>query len=191
MAKVLDVGQYITELVSNLDKIKLYKLCYFAHGWHLAWTGKPLFREELQAWVYGPVSPLLRKKTEPIAEPGPRPIISHVPDGDSSALTSYEKAVIESIVAFYAAEDSFNLSDMSHGDSWIEARRGIPSKKPATEIISNTSLLREFTLKLKNNVAQPKAPHLVFDDNWANNLESAAEKVERRWWDTLSILADR
>ncbi|SQG64108.1 uncharacterized phage-associated protein [Corynebacterium renale] len=178
MAKVLDVGQYVTEIVSNLDKIKLYKLCYFAHGWHVAWTGKPLFREELQAWVYGPVSPLLRKKTEPIAEPGPRPIISHVPGGDSRALTSYEKAVIESIVTFYATDASFDLSDLN------------PSNTPATEIISTTSLLHEFTLTLKNKGAQPKAPRLVFDDDWANKLESAADNVERRWRDTLSILAD-
>lgn len=43
MATILDVGQYITELLPGVDKMKLYKLCYFSQGWHLAWTGAPVF----------------------------------------------------------------------------------------------------------------------------------------------------
>ena len=49
MATILDVGQYITELLPSVDKMKLYKLCYFSQGWHLAWTGKPLFSDEFEA----------------------------------------------------------------------------------------------------------------------------------------------
>lgn len=35
--------------------MKLQKLLYFAHGWHLALTSKPLISETIQAWNYGPV----------------------------------------------------------------------------------------------------------------------------------------
>jgi len=41
-------GQPITPL-------KMQKLVYFAHGWYLAITGKPLLTEPIQAWQYGPV----------------------------------------------------------------------------------------------------------------------------------------
>ncbi|MBQ1164076.1 DUF4065 domain-containing protein, partial [Streptomyces sp. A73] len=34
---------------------KLQKLCYFAYGYHLAWEGRPLFREPFEAWANGPV----------------------------------------------------------------------------------------------------------------------------------------
>ncbi|MER0092028.1 hypothetical protein [Corynebacterium sp. KPL2838] len=44
MADIFDVGQYITERIPNVDKLKLYKLCYFSQGWHLAWTGQPSFK---------------------------------------------------------------------------------------------------------------------------------------------------
>lgn len=37
--------------------MKLLKLVYFAHGWHLGLTGKPLIKEEIQAWKFGPVAP--------------------------------------------------------------------------------------------------------------------------------------
>lgn len=41
----------------ELTPMKLSKLVYIAHGWHLALTGKPLINEGAQAWKYGPVIP--------------------------------------------------------------------------------------------------------------------------------------
>ena len=40
-----------------VDPLKLQKLIYFAHGWHLAVTGEPLLDENVEAWPYGPVVP--------------------------------------------------------------------------------------------------------------------------------------
>jgi uncharacterized phage-associated protein len=42
----------------DMTLMKLLKLVYFAHGWHLALTdGKPLVDEFFQAWKFGPVAP--------------------------------------------------------------------------------------------------------------------------------------
>ena len=35
-----------------LTHMKLQKLIYFAHGWHLALYGEPLIDEEIQAWEF-------------------------------------------------------------------------------------------------------------------------------------------
>ena len=35
--------------------LKLIKLVYIAHGWHLGVNKKPLIREQVEAWKYGPV----------------------------------------------------------------------------------------------------------------------------------------
>ena len=40
------------DLITNL---KLQKLLYFAQGWFLALYDTPLFKEEIQAWIHGPV----------------------------------------------------------------------------------------------------------------------------------------
>ena len=40
-----------------VDPMKLQKLIYFAHGWYLALTGRPLITEHPEAWDYGPVIP--------------------------------------------------------------------------------------------------------------------------------------
>lgn len=42
-----------------LTPMKLQKLIYYAHGWHLAITGKPLIDSQIEAWQYGPVIPEL------------------------------------------------------------------------------------------------------------------------------------
>jgi uncharacterized phage-associated protein len=55
------VANYFLELAKaegiQLDHIKLQKLLYYAHGWHLAFYGEPLVAEGFQAWWHGPVSP--------------------------------------------------------------------------------------------------------------------------------------
>lgn len=42
-----------------ISMLKIVKLCYVAHGFYLGLTGKPLIREKIQAWQYGPVIPSL------------------------------------------------------------------------------------------------------------------------------------
>ena len=41
----------------TLTPIKLIKIVYIAHGWHLAAVGTPLLDEPVEAWKYGPVIP--------------------------------------------------------------------------------------------------------------------------------------
>ena len=61
--------------------MKLYKLCYFSQGWHLAWTGKPLFSDEFEGWRHGPVSQKLRHHTEEVAKGY---TVAEVPGGESA-----------------------------------------------------------------------------------------------------------
>jgi uncharacterized phage-associated protein len=44
---------------TTLSPMKIQKLVYFGHGWHLALKDQPLIKERIEAWEYGPVIPPL------------------------------------------------------------------------------------------------------------------------------------
>ena len=56
---------YSSKSVSNfflaksraITQMKLHKLLYFAHGWHLGLTNLPLLDEMVEAWQDGPIVP--------------------------------------------------------------------------------------------------------------------------------------
>lgn len=50
---------YGSEPITNM---KLQKLLYYEQGYHLAYFGKPLFEEDIEAWQYGPVVPVIYEK---------------------------------------------------------------------------------------------------------------------------------
>src|ERR1041385_1190632 len=55
------IANYFLDLAESekaaIEPLKMQKLVYFAHGWYLAFTGKPLLNEFVEAWQYGPVIP--------------------------------------------------------------------------------------------------------------------------------------
>ena len=40
-----------------ISQLKLQKMVYFAHGYHLSQFGRPLIIEDIEAWKFGPVVP--------------------------------------------------------------------------------------------------------------------------------------
>ena len=61
MYKVLDVEKYIYNYchikdINDLSHKKLQTLLYYLQSWFLVKTeGKPLFEDEIEAWMHGPV----------------------------------------------------------------------------------------------------------------------------------------
>lgn len=44
---------------TTLTPMKLQKLVFFAHGWHLGLNDEPLISDPIEAWQFGPVVPSL------------------------------------------------------------------------------------------------------------------------------------
>lgn len=63
--KALDIAKKLIFKAQNdepnggerLTNLKLQKLLYYQQGFHLAFFGTPLFAEDVEAWMYGPVVP--------------------------------------------------------------------------------------------------------------------------------------
>ena len=121
MANILDVAKYIKEFykqISNqdIDEMKLQKLLYFCQREYLALMNKPLFNENMEGWVLGPVSPIVHENF------AARFIFA----GDSSNLTCDEQTIIRNVVYQYGSIESWKLSQISHNEiSWINSRKGL------------------------------------------------------------------
>jgi uncharacterized phage-associated protein len=68
MVSPFEVANYFiwlaNETGSFLSNLKLQKLVYYAQAWHLALEESPLFEEDFEAWIHGPVLPTLYQKYE-------------------------------------------------------------------------------------------------------------------------------
>ena len=75
----------VDELMTNL---KLQKMLYYQQGFHLAYFGTPLFDDEIEAWMYGPVVPAVYHEYESYGRNGiePNPDIECDMDDDEWRL---------------------------------------------------------------------------------------------------------
>ena len=50
-----DVARELRHRSPLMGILKMHKLLYYCQGWFVAWSGRPMFDETIQAWENGPV----------------------------------------------------------------------------------------------------------------------------------------
>lgn len=126
-----------------LTNLKLQKLLYYGQAWHLALKDRPIFREDFQAWIHGPVLPSQYKRFKDCEW---RPILDEIqkPELDSDL----EKHLVE-ILNVFGAETATALELMIHNEKpWRDARKDLPIDKPSKNIISQETM-RTFYKSLR------------------------------------------
>lgn len=140
MANIFDVAEYILRTIGAISTLKLQKLTYYCQAWSLAWTKKPLFAEDFEAWSNGPVNPKLFKYFQG------EYIVDRVDARKLSRNLSLDdikkiNAVIDAYGKFSGAE----LSSMTHSEKpWLDARKGLPEGMPCSKIISKSSMQKYY-----------------------------------------------
>lgn len=131
---VLDLGDRDALEVSPM---KLQKILYYAHGWHLALADNPLLDEQVEAWKWGPVIPsvyhqfkqfgekaILGERAERVSVVnvgGKTRIQIRVPSLDAcDGDVSHAKAITGGVWNTYRKFDAITLSQMTHrpGSPW-------------------------------------------------------------------------
>lgn len=107
---------YITEHefcgdVEMLTNLKLQKLLYYQQGYHLAMFGEPLFDERIEAWLYGPVVPVVYDRYKSFKANG-------IPSEDYSLkfATKEEEDLFNEVFDVYNAYSSSRLVAMTHSE---------------------------------------------------------------------------
>lgn len=139
----LDVAKYILlKQSSPITTMKLQKLVYYSQAWHLAWVGKPLFRETIEAWTNGPVVRELYG-----AHRGKYSLThDQLKSGDPDRLSGTQAQVVDDVLASYQHLTASQLSVLTHDeDPWIHARRTVGESARSNAEINVAEMKRYYS----------------------------------------------
>ena len=118
MAQVtaFDVARYFIALSNDsedegISNLKLQKLLYYAQGYHLAIYDKPLFNEDIEAWLHGPVCPEVYRKYKSNKE---NPIFAPSEDDFSQIFTVEQMGLLDEVYYVFGQFAAWKLRDMTH-----------------------------------------------------------------------------
>lgn len=131
--KAKEVGES-GELMTNM---KLQKMLYYEQGFHLACFGTPLFDEDIEAWQYGPVVPVVYEYYKHYGSNGIEP----TEDLDVE-LNDEEMAIFNQVFDIFNAYSAMGLMNMTHAEKpWANAgtpKRGNIIRKDVLEAYFKT-----------------------------------------------------
>lgn len=108
-------GRYQQEFGRRIDEMKLHKLLYLMQRESIIQTGEPLFKEQFEAWKYGPVLFDIHKRF----------LSEDLHEQLSTEAMEKHKNLFDRIFNTYASKSSWSLSTLTHGEySWQKAREG-------------------------------------------------------------------
>lgn len=147
MLTCFDVANYFMKLANEtgsfVSNLKLQKLVYYAQAWHLALKGDPLFQEDFQAWVHGPVIPSLYQKYKAF---GWQPIVEDV----TPKIPEETSLFLDEVAKEYFARDAYELEQMTHIEApWNRARGYIASDESSVAIILKEWMKEYYSARAK------------------------------------------
>lgn len=108
---------------SYVSNLKLQKLVYYAQAWHLALKGSPLFNEDFEAWIHGPVIPSLYHEYKDF---GWHPIDRYIHDEELFEGLGDVIEFLNEVADEYFSVDAYDLERMTHLETpWLRARAGL------------------------------------------------------------------
>jgi uncharacterized phage-associated protein len=122
MAKLDDVANCFLQLDADhggegLTNLKLQKLVYYAQGFYSAMNDKPLFNDDIEAWMHGPVVAHLYRQYKSYGSSSiPAPA-----EFDMNCLTLEEQELLQEVFDVFGQFSAWKLRDMTHEEPpWIK-----------------------------------------------------------------------
>ena len=133
--------------------MQVLKLVYIAHGWYLAlMEGRPLIKDDVEAWQYGPVIPVLYHEIKAF-KGNPCDSLLSLYDGKRDV---YEHPTVKNKIALllldavwkkYGYRSGLNLSSLTHkaGTPWDQVwnKEGGSTRRGA--VIPNALIKKHYT----------------------------------------------
>lgn len=96
--------------------MQLLKLVYICHGWMLGLYGRPLIKDHVEAWKYGPVVPKVYHQYKRYRDTS----IREIPETPPSVFSEEERSIMDQVWKHYGHFTGPQLSTLTHqpGTPW-------------------------------------------------------------------------
>jgi len=149
MNKIYDASTIAKWIVNKIhpEPLKLQKLLYLAQGYSYAFHDRPLFKDELEGWVHGPV-------VRDVYDLFKNYQYNNIDvEFKIDKLDAEAEDVLNYVIDNFSKYDAKYLEELSHNqDPWILARNGLDSGKRSAKTISKESIENFFI----NEIFQPE-----------------------------------
>lgn len=119
--KFLDLSEKWKSSLPEMTPLKLMKMTYIAHGWHLGLYGSSLIDEDVYAWQYGPVFKDLFKSTKPFGRNPVKEVAASFNEQTlGTEMSEDQQELVKAVDEGYRKYKAFQLCDMTHkpGTPW-------------------------------------------------------------------------
>lgn len=123
----------------SMTNLKLQKLVYYAQAWSLVFLAEPLFNDDFQAWVHGPVIVELYNKYKK------NPYALNIPE-NCPELNKNVVDILIQVLNVYGRYNAKYLEGLTHSEEpWINARGGISPEARSNNIISKEEIKKYYS----------------------------------------------
>ncbi len=105
--KIEEKSNQLSVELEKITNLTLQKLLYFVQGLSLAFFKQPAFKEEIEAWNYGPVIPEIYHKYKKYGR-------GEIQESKNVEISKAVEAIIEIVTDYYGSFSSGKLIDITH-----------------------------------------------------------------------------
>jgi uncharacterized phage-associated protein len=135
MRSAFDIASYLLSksrevCIGSITPLKLQKLLYYSQAWSLVLRKKRLFREDLEAWIHGPVVPHVYQIFKRYG------FLELLSPFSTESLELDETRILDEVLKTYGMRSAKFLENLSHSEyPWVRAREGLsPIQKSRKKI---------------------------------------------------------
>lgn len=131
---------------------KLQKLLYYSQAWSLVLKDKPLFEEDIEAWVHGPAIPVVYEQFKNFGRDKITGLV--IDDSEFNQLEDTDKEVMDLVWDIYGKYDGDYLELLSHNEEpWLKARGDCSTEEVSRAVISHDMMRSYYAKKLEEATA--------------------------------------
>lgn len=135
------VIEYLLCRCEDITPLALQKALYYVQGFYYAFLNEFAFDDDCEAWAHGPVYPEIYNRYSAYRfDP-----IAGAETCDESAITDYQKAVIDSVIKNMCCYSGKVLESFTHSEQpWLKTRGDLPTAMNSNRIIDKSEIAEYF-----------------------------------------------